>query len=180
MTNELCKDVGGVSTLELVVRPKVPMYCLEGIPYVCALGISQALGGTILWPYEVLRDNEAPISLSAHGGYDGEGAFVRVHIFTGKNPSIDISAAIYASVIRWENKVNSKAPIIGPLAPLLTEYVEALEAFGKKVEIIFPNGRIATNGIFCGVDVWGHATVQLTNGQKLELAPEQAKLKLLS
>ena len=67
----------------------------------------------------------------------------------------------------------------GPLAPLLEDYVDRLVGFGREVEVVFPNGNIAARGTFCGVDVWGRATVRTASGRELEVAPEQASLHLV-
>lgn len=164
--------------MNFVVRPKVPMYCLEAVPYVCALGICNALGGALAWPYKVICRDGSAITFIAHGACDDEGVFVRLELTSKEALSEDALAAMRACVAAWEESLTNTNPVAGPLAPILDDYVGALEAFGKKVEILFSNRKASVRGTLCGIDVWGRATVQLEDGHKLEVVPSQAAIRM--
>ena len=70
------------------------------------------------------------------------------------------------------------APRRGPLAPVLSDYFDALFGMGEAVEVLRA-GRVVAEGTLVAVDVWGRATVRLADGRELELAPEQAELRPL-
>ena len=175
-------EMRGPYTLVVMVRPKVPMYCLQCVPYVGALGISKELGAQIAWPYHVVRRKQRLASIAAKCGYDEKGLFARLEITANGPLTADVAVAAVDCIKQWEECISAQRsahmPIEGPLAPLLDEYADALEAFGEEVEVFFPNGRKVASGNFCGVDVWGRATVRLASGRKIELAPEQASLRL--
>lgn len=164
--------------MEAVLRPKVPMYCLQGAAYVCALGAAEAVGGSVSWPFTVVDETGASrVTIEARGGYDDEGLFIRV---TGEGLADEMISGITARVTLWEDGIAQRqGAVAGPLAPLLEDYVDRLTGFGSDVEVVFPNGNVAARGTFCGVDVWGRATVRTSAGRELEIAPEQATLRPL-
>ena len=147
--------------MEAVVRPQIPMYCLQGAAYVCALGAAAAVDGCVGWPFAVVDKTGAPLAtVEAHGGYDDEGLFIRV---TGEGLTDEMVAGIRDRISAWQDEISRRqGAVAGPLAPLLEDY-----------------GNIAARGTFCGVDVWGRATVRTASGRELEVAPEQASLHLV-
>lgn len=65
----------------------------------------------------------------------------------------------------------------GPVAPVLSNYFDALALMGRSCEVVYPNGRVAAAGTLTAVDVWGRATVRLADGRELVVSPEQASLR---
>lgn len=77
----------------------------------------------------------------------------------------------------WAEAVNSGRAAAGPLAPILSEYFDALPLMGREVNVVYPNGNVAATGTFCAVDVWGRATVRLEGGKELVISSEQASIR---
>ena len=77
----------------------------------------------------------------------------------------------------WAAAVNSGHAVAGPLAPVLSEYFDALPLMGARVDVVYPNGNVAATGDFVAVDVWGRATVRLEDGREVVVSSEQASLR---
>ena len=167
--------------MELALRPKVPMYCWTGVPYVVALGVCDACEDlAILWPYGLVDAEGAEV------------ADVRVSVADGLVARIEaagerdlaqrageVEAAVRNRLSAWEDAIAAQGgAVAGPRAPLLNDYVDRVRGFGRRVQVVFPNGRVAAEGAFAGLDVWGRATIRLDGGRELEVAPEQASLRL--
>jgi BirA family biotin operon repressor/biotin-[acetyl-CoA-carboxylase] ligase len=174
--------------MELTLRPQVPMYCLQGVGFVCALGAASALpDARVAWPQTVVVGKSADagadlrFSLRTSGGFDDEGVFVRVSADgLPEDAAEEAAAGMRDALARWEQAIAERSgAVAGPLAPLLDAYVAALAGFGERVEVVFPNGSVAARGSFVGVDVWGRATVRTEADNTLDLSPEQASLRRL-
>ncbi len=170
----------GVGT-SFTLRPTVPMGHMTGVPHVCALGVARELGARVRWPHEVVgRDGEPLVSVDARAGYDDEGVFVRCDLAWDAERGLDAAAlerAARAGVDAWAADVAGGRAAAGPLAPVLSDYFDALLGMGEEVEVL-RGGRVIGEGTLVAVDVWGRATVRLANGaQELEIAPEQARLR---
>ena len=164
------------SKVELTLRPKVPMYCLQGAAYVCALGAAEAVDARIRWPHTLLDEKGAPLAtVMARGGYDDDGLFIRA---AGEALTEEMATGIRNRAADWEAAITRReGKVAGPLAPVLEAYIDRLAGFCSEVEVVFPNGNVAAHGTFCGVDVWGRATVRTASGREVEVAPEQASLR---
>ena len=88
-----------------------------------------------------------------------------------------IRDAVVARVDAWAAAVNSGHAVAGPLAPVLSEYFDALPLMGARVDVVYPNGNVAATGDFVAVDVWGRATVRLEDGREVVVSSEQASLR---
>lgn len=88
-----------------------------------------------------------------------------------------IRDAVLARVDAWAAAVNSGHAVAGPLAPVLSEYFDALPLMGSRVDVVYPNGNVAATGDFVAVDVWGRATVRLGDGREVVVSSEQASLR---
>ena len=85
--------------------------------------------------------------------------------------------AIVARVDAWDEAVAAGRGAAGPLAPVLSEYFDRVPLLGHEAEAVLPDGRVCARGAFCGLDVWGRATLRLADGRELEFASEQASLR---
>lgn len=169
----------GVGT-SLVLRPAVPMGHVTGVPYVVALAVAHELGARVRWPHEVVTTSGGPlVSVDARAGYD-EGVFVRCDLVWEDEKGLDAAALERVAgdgVDAWADDVATGRAAAGPLAPVLSDYFDALLGMGEKVEVL-RGGRVIGEGALVAVDVWGRATVRLKGGaQELEVAPEQARLR---
>ena len=88
-----------------------------------------------------------------------------------------IRDAVVARSDTWAAAVNSGHAVAGPLAPVLSEYFDALPLMGSRVDVVYPNGNVAATGDFVAVDVWGRATVRLGDGREVVVSSEQASLR---
>lgn len=88
-----------------------------------------------------------------------------------------IRDAVVARADTWAAAVNSGHAVAGPLAPVLSEYFDALSLMGSRVDVVYPNGNVAATGDFVAVDVWGRATVRLGDGREVVVSSEQASLR---
>lgn len=174
----------------LVVRPRIPMAALVGVPWCAALGVVDALrtaGVTdagIAWPYDVVVGDAPAFSLAAQGGYDDEGMFVRLTLVAADGvPQVSsavhaqVDQAIVARLAAWEQDMATQGLQAGPLASFLPEYFDLVSLMGRPVEVVYPNGRVFDRGRLAGIDVWGRATIRRLDGSELEVAPEQARLR---
>lgn len=176
----------GVALLTLRFRfnPEVPMGYLTGVPYVCALGIAEALDARVRWPHDaVTPEGEALASVRARAGYDDEGVFVAVDVSVAapadgaETDATALERAARSRVDAWAADISAGRSAAGPLASVLSDYFDALLGTGGPVEVV-RSGCVVARGTLAGVDVWGRATVRTDNGHELEVAPEQAALRL--
>lgn len=170
----------GVGT-SFALRPAVPMGHVTGVPHVCALGVARELGARVRWPHEVVTASGEPlVSVDARAGYDDEGVFVRCDLAWDAERGFDaavLERAASEAVGAWAQGVAEGRAAAGPLAPVLSDYFDALLGMGEQVEVL-RGDRVIGEGTLVAVDVWGRATVRLANGtQELEVAPEQARLR---
>ena len=170
----------GVGT-SFALRPAVPMGHVTGVPHVCALGVARELGAYVRWPHEVVTASGEPlVSVDARAGYDDEGVFVRCDLAWDAERGFDaavLERAASEAVGAWAQGVAEGRAAAGPLAPVLSDYFDALLGMGEQVEVL-RGDRVIGEGTLVAVDVWGRATVRLANGtQELEVAPEQARLR---
>lgn len=170
----------GVGT-SFALRPAVPMGHVTGVPHVCALGVARELGARVRWPHEVVTASGEPlVSVDARAGYDDEGVFVRCDLAWDAERGFDaavLERAASEAVGAWVQGVAEGRAAAGPLAPVLSDYFDALLGMGEQVEVL-RGDRVIGEGTLVAVDVWGRATVRLANGtQELEVAPEQARLR---
>ena len=171
----------GVGT-SLTLRPAVPMGFVTGVPYVCALGVARQLGARLSWPHGVVSaEGETLVYVDARAGYDDGGVFVRCDLTWGAEKDLDadsLERAARDAADAWVEECAAGRGVAGPLASVLGDYFDVLLGMGEKVEVL-RGGRVVACGTLAGVDVWGRATVRTEDGgRELELAPEQATLRL--
>lgn len=176
MSFEDSREVAGdaADRCELVLRPRVGMQQFANVPHVVALGVCDALPDcAIAWPHGIAdaATGELLYSLRAHAGYDDEGMYVRVSL-PAELLTSPVEAAVRARVDAWAEALEGR-PRLAPLAPVLSDYADRLALLGREVRVTYPNGLAYATGEFCGIDVWGRATVRLANGSDLEFPPER-------
>jgi biotin-(acetyl-CoA carboxylase) ligase len=177
--------------VQLTVRPAVPMGFLVAAPAIAAMGVVDAASASgsdelgIYWPHDVVVAAEGtPVcAVSARGGYDDQGVFVRIDLTPSGGASAlpaeaNLEDAVRARFDQWERDVSNGRSAGGAWASFLSDYFDREPRLGKRVEVIYPNGRVAATGTFAGLDVWGRATVTLDSGRQLEFSPEQAGIRL--
>lgn len=99
-----------------------------------------------------------------------------------KLPSFDdlaeaIANNVVARVDAWEEAYKEGRAAAGPMAPILEEYFDELELIDHEVDAVLPDNRVIAKGIFCGLDVWGRATIRTAEGEELDFASEQVSLR---
>lgn len=159
---------------ELVLRPRVGMQQYASVPHVVALGVCDALpDAAIAWPHGIAdaATGRPMCSLKAHAGYDDEGMYARVSMPCGLLTD-SVEAAVRARVDAWAEALAGR-PRLAPLTPVLSDYADRLALLGCHVRVTYPNGAVYAMGEFCGIDVWGRATVRLADGTDLEFPPER-------
>ena len=167
--------------LSVTLRPAVPMSHMMGVPFVAALGMAEALGegAQVSWPHGALAPDGAPAEVRTRAGYDDEGMFVTCEL-SGPAAADGVGDAARRRVDAWATDVAAGRAAAGPLAPVLGDYFDACALMGEPVAVVYPNGTVAATGTFAGVDVWGRATVRLSDGRELVVAPEQASIRPLA
>ena len=88
-----------------------------------------------------------------------------------------VCSSIVSRVDAWAVDVTAGRGAAGPVAPVLSDYFDALALMGHETDVVYPNGRVAARGTLTAVDVWGRATVRLVDGRELVISPEQASLR---
>ena len=79
--------------VEFMVRPGVPMGHVTGVPYRCALGVAEALGARLRWPFAVVSATGEPVAgVRARAGYDDEGVFVACEVAPLGEEGLDAAA----------------------------------------------------------------------------------------
>lgn len=167
------------NVLELRLRPKVPMGFYQAIPVVCSLGLADAVpGASVAWPHGVVfASGEEAATLRASGGYDDQGMYADVVAELAADISAEAArAGITARVDAWAAAIAAGRGAAGPLAPVLDDLFGHTWLMGGDVVVTYPNGRPIMRATFCGLDVWGRATVRDTSGREVEFAPEQARI----
>lgn len=188
----LCEAADGALRLAVLLRPGVPMGHLMGLRPVCALGALDALreknpAVTLAWPGDVvLADGDGHVTselcrLSVHAGTGEAGMFAVCEAtcagLLSEKDTEPLARAICARVDAWAADVRAGRGATGPLAPILSEFFDGLALMGHEASVVYPNGRVAAEGTFTAVDVWGRATVHLADGRELVISPEQASLR---
>ncbi len=130
----------------------------------------------------------APDAVNLPGAVDGEPAGGEQSCRAeGEKPPVptfdELAAAIrnhvVARVDAWAADVCAGRAVAGPLAPILSEYFDALPLMGREVNVVYPNGNVAATGTFCAVDVWGRATVRTADDKELVISSEQASIRAI-
>ena len=85
--------------------------------------------------------------------------------------------AVLARVARWERAIRAGLGADGPLAPILSSYMDNLPMLGKPVNVIAPNGNTLAVGYFTGIDAWGRAEVKLGSGELKAFSAEVVSLR---
>lgn len=188
----LCEAADGALRLAVLLRPGVPMGHLMGLRSVCALGALDALrekspAATLAWPGDVvLADGGGHATselcrLNVHAGTGEAGMFAVCEAtcagLLSEKDAEPLARAICARVDAWAADVKAGRGAAGPLAPILSEFFDNLALMGHEAGVVYPNGRVAAEGTFTAVDVWGRATVRLADGRELVISPEQASLR---
>lgn len=99
-------------------------------------------------------------------------------------PFEDIATAVRDGVVSrvdaWADEVRAGHAQAGPLAPVLSDYFDAIPMLGTQVQAMLPDGQVFITGTFAGIDVWGKATVVTPDGAEMEISSEQASLRPLA
>lgn len=168
-----------MSETTLVLRPQVSMHQVATTPLIVALAIADALPhAAIGWPSDVVdaADGHLLSRIRSHAGYDG-GMFCEVTFDVDEEEAVGL--AIEARIAQWEAALAGKARMPG-LAPMLSDYAEALYGLGTEVVLLYPNGLPYTRALFCGIDIFGRATARLEGGAEIEFPPEQYRIAFAS
>lgn len=145
----------------------------------CALGVRAGTG-------EGGHVTHAACTLDVHAGTGEAGMFAvcSANVLLGwfEGASADalthgVCTSIVSRVDAWAADVSVGRGAAGPVAPVLSDYFDALALMGRSCEVVYPNGRVAAAGTLTAVDVWGRATVRLADGRELVVSPEQASLR---
>ena len=179
----------GTLRVEFVARPEVGMAFLQGVPYVAALGVADALaslgahGVGLAWPHDVTGPEGLLASVGTTAGY-GEGRFVVCRAeLDGVTPQTagPLADAVVehglARVSAWAEAIRRAGGAATPLGPVLDEVFERTPLMGRPVRVVYPNGNLAARGTLAGMDVWGRATVRAASGREVEVAAEQASIE---
>jgi len=173
-------------TVEFV--PSVGMRHLTGLPFVCTLGVADALGEAGLgagigWPWHVVADDGeallAEVGMHA-GNRDGQVSMSCEVTLLGAAAGVageQVRRAVLSRVQSWETAVEGGYAITGPVAPVMEEYFDRTPLMGKPVEALIAGGAIGIDGVLCGIDTWGRATIRLEDGREIDLAPEQGTIQ---
>lgn len=179
-----------------IVRLKVPMPYVPGIPYVVALGLcnhlrkqDQAFG--IRWPYDLCYQDQIVGTIKVTAGYDdgmfvvvdvafdSEGINLACKVIDSKNIEFlvnQLSNVVIESLSKWEQLVLRAKTFAGPIALVLSDYFDVVPLLGRQVNKVYPNGTVAQTARFGGVDVWGHAILVDQNGKEISVSEDEASL----
>lgn len=146
----------------------------EGLYAVSGIGINLAAPDIDLSSMGSARPLK-PAALPDAMGKDENGEALPV-------PDFDtLAQAVAENVVKrcdaWEAAYKEGRAAAGPMAPILDEYFDQIELINHEVEAVLPDGRVCGRGIFCGLDVWGRATIRTAEGEELDFASEQASLR---
>ena len=149
------------------------------------------LGGILV---EAARDNEgkpfAVCGIGVNVNYvpsevpDGGLAAIGLSDLNKNVPTVDtLLDAVYHAVVEgvdtWEKCLNTMESSVGPLAPILDDYVARLNWIGNHVIARSPAGEELARGIFRTVDDYGRANIE-TEGGLRAFHFEEASLRPLS
>lgn len=84
---------------------------------------------------------------------------------------------VVARVDAWAAEVAAGHAQAGPLAPVLSEYFDAIPMLGCEVRGVLPDGQTFVRGTFAGIDAWGKATIVTADGAEVAISAEQASLR---
>ena len=82
-----------------------------------------------------------------------------------------------ARVARWQRAIAAGLGAAGPIAPILSSYVDNLPMLGKPVSVVAQNGNTLAVGYFTGIDAWGRAEVKLGTGETKTFSAEVVSLR---
>jgi BirA family biotin operon repressor/biotin-[acetyl-CoA-carboxylase] ligase len=164
-------------SLEVTLRPKIPMPYYTCIPHVVALGICDACPDvSIWWPYGICNAKYGRcLEIGARAGYDEEGTFCTVTLDGALELTDEMLDTVVRRVDAWEKAVREN-PRRAPLTSVLSDYADAQALLGERVVVCYPNGSVVFGGTFLGIDVWGRATVRTEDGRDVEFGPERYQL----
>lgn len=149
------------------------------------------LGGILV---EAARDNEgkpfAVCGIGVNVNYvpsevpDGGLAAIGLSDLNKNVPTVDTMLdAVYHAVVEgvdtWEKRLNTMEGSVGPLVPILDDYVAHLSWIGNHVIARSPAGDELARGIFKTVDDYGRATIETEDGLRA-FHFEEASLRPLS
>ena len=177
-------DLGIYCTLE-----DVPMGFIQGAAFVATLAAYNALKAAgqedlgIWWPYAVVshvKNLVAFVDCSAGFG-DSMFTVANVHVNLPYNKTLaeNIRNQVVGELTSWKSSFAGDAPKAGPLTDVLNEYYDANILISKEVLAEGPGGRALAIGEFCGLDIWGKASLKDEHDRILEFSPENAIMKLL-
>ena len=88
-----------------------------------------------------------------------------------------VRGAVLARVARWQRAIAAGLGAAGPMAPILSSYVDNLPMLGKPVSVVAQNGNTLAVGYFTGIDAWGRAEVKLGTGETKTFSAEVVSLR---
>ena len=190
----------------VVVRPSVGMQAFHALPFVAAMGLMDALAGTlddaglglsgkvgIQWPSDIVcgaPDFETLLAgVNVNGGAGAAGMFAAVTVAVevdqlaglgvtaaDEELVLRLSGAIVRRVDAWAVLADTPQGKMGPLAPVLSEYFDMVPLLGHQAAAVSPNGLPLAVGVFAGLDIWGRATLKTDAGEQ-EFPPEAVKIR---
>lgn len=97
-------------------------------------------------------------------------------------PSLDelaevIRASILEAVAMWTEGVGKAGSAAAPLTGIKDVYNELLAYAGERVYVSAPDGSVSENGVLRGVDSWGRALVELSDGTVREYDSSRVSLR---
>ena len=171
----------GAQTLEITLRPRVPMPYVQAAAPLAALAIAEQVGpdAQVLWPCAVVADGCEIARVSAKAGYD-EGMFVRlcVAFATPRDDLAQMEASIASRADAWERSVGEGRAAAGPFSPFASDYFDRMAGMGTAVDLLFPNCNLFSEAVLKGLDMWGRISVELADGRQMDCPPEQVSLRL--
>ena len=169
-------------TIEIELRPRVPMPYVQALGGLAALAVCETIGedARILWPASVIVDGAVAARARLRAGYDG-GVVAQLTVsFAEQRADADtIESAIRARAEAWEQAIGAGRSSAGPFAQFAGDYFDRMAGMGEQVELLFPNGNVYCTAMLEGIDVWGRICVETADGRDTEYAPEQVALRLL-
>lgn len=97
-------------------------------------------------------------------------------------PSLDeLATLVRASVLHeidtWTKGVEAAGDDAAPLTGIVDAYNELLAYRGERVNVAAIDGEVLEHGVLRGVDVWGHALVELSSGEVVPYDSSQVSLR---
>ena len=185
--------------LSVLIKPKVPDRVLSGLPVACGIGVANALeqigceGVQLKWPNDVVTPKGKLggilVELGRSSGEKlavcGLGINYESIKMEWRDPNAlpiaglaeVIRASSLEAVAMWTEGVGTAGSAAAPLTGIKDVYNELLAYAGERVYVSAPDGSVSENGVLRGVDSWGRALVELSDGIVREYDSSRVSLR---